>query len=87
MKTALTTVFHVKGAYEEKNRPLATWVTVPEHDLFMAICAQHNVKPAAYLRALIVDCLAEEGPKLAQRVGSLPRRKLRADLFEARLEA
>lgn len=62
--------------YEDRNKPVATWLTKQELELFRAICRANNVTPAAYLRAMIVDVLAEEGPRT-----KIPRRCLPPDLF------
>lgn len=65
--------------FESKNRPLGTWVTADEYALFIAICAKHNVRPSTFLRALVVDCIAEEGPTVPQPVPV--QRKVLPDLF------
>lgn len=66
--------------YEARNRPLGTWVSEQEALVFAAICAHHNIRPAAMLRALVIDCIAEEGHKVA--AATLIRRKVvAADLF------
>lgn len=62
--------------YEDRNRPVATWLTRQELELFRAIAKNNRVSPAAYLRAMIVDVLAEEGPRTP-----IPRRRLRPDIF------
>lgn len=70
----------VSDTYETRNRPLGTWVSEAEATMFAAICAHHNIKPAVMLRALVVDCIAEEGHKVAASV--ITRRKtIPADLF------
>jgi len=64
--------------YEQRNRPVGTWITTAEYELFCAIAQANHVKPAAYLRAMISDVIYEESAKLPPT--SIPRRKL-PDLF------
>lgn len=69
--------------YEQRNRPVGTWITAAEYELFYAIAEANHVKPAAYLRAMIADVIYEEKAKLPTT--SIPRRKL-PDLFLMELD-
>lgn len=62
----------------ESRRPIATWVTPYQLELFRAVAASHHISPAALLRAIIVDVLAEEGLSV-----TIPRRHLIPDLLDA----
>lgn len=64
--------------YGGRNKPICTWLSKEELELFRAIARSNNVSRAAYLRAMIVDVLAEEGPKV-----TVPRRSLPPDIFAA----
>jgi len=66
----------MKLNYEDKWKSVATWLPKEELEQFRAICISHGVTPAAYLRAMITDVLAEEGPKVR-----IPRRRLAPDIF------
>lgn len=68
----------MRYVYEDRNKPVCTWLTKQELELFRAICRANNVCPAAYLRAMVVDVLVEEGPRI-----KIPRRRLPPDLFTA----
>lgn len=61
---------------EGRNRSVATWLSREELELFRAIAKANHVSPAAYLRAMIVDVLVEEGPKVP-----LPRRRVAPSIF------
>ena len=65
-----------KSTYEEENKPLCTWVTESQLAHFQAIAAANNVTPAAYLRAMVVDVIAEESGKVP-----VPRRRLQPSVF------
>lgn len=45
-------------------RAVGTWVPEKDYDLFVEIAKQHGVTVSTYLRAIIKDVLAEEGPKV-----------------------
>lgn len=62
--------------YEDGRKAVAAWLTLPELELFRAIAQANNVSPSAYLRAMIVDVLAEEGPRTA-----IQRRVIAPDIF------
>jgi hypothetical protein len=66
-----------KRNYDDDHVPVATWLTKTELAHFKAVAIANNVTPAAYLRAMIVDVLAEEGARV-----SIPRKRLSPDLFE-----
>lgn len=66
-------------SFERNNRPLGTWVSGAEYDLFCAIAKANNVSPAAYLRGVVSDVIAEESVKLP--AGAVQRRQ-KADLFQ-----
>ena len=50
--------------YHHLRRPITTWISNAEYDLFQSICKSHGVTGAAYLRAVLIDVIAEEGPKV-----------------------
>jgi hypothetical protein len=71
---------HPNYYYEELRRPLTTWISVDDYALFRAVALSNKVAPAAYLRAVVMDVLAEErskfiGPCEAKGV-PLKRRRL-----------
>ena len=51
--------------YNRENEPVTTWLTPDERAKFAALAKAHNVSVAAYLRALVVDALAEENYTLS----------------------
>lgn len=61
-------------------RAIGTWVTREQYELFNDIAKQHGVSMSAYLRAVVVDVLAEEGPKVhtlfTKPKASVPRVRL-----------
>jgi hypothetical protein len=50
--------------YHHDRRPVTTWLSTKDYDLFQAIVKHHGTTAATYLRAIITDVLAEEGPKV-----------------------
>ena len=48
----------------ESRRPVCTWIPDKEYDTFAEIAKSHGVNVSTYLRAIINDALAEEGPKV-----------------------
>lgn len=46
--------------YNERNKPLTTWLTADEVARFQALAKAHGVTAAAYLRAVVVDALGDE---------------------------
>lgn len=62
--------------YEDENRPICTWLTQTQLEHFRAIARANNVSPSAYLKAMIVDVLAEETGNVP-----VPRRQLQPDIF------
>ena len=46
--------------YHSRNDPLMTWVSADERAKFVALAKAHNVTAAAFLRAIVVDALADE---------------------------
>lgn len=65
-----------KLTYGERHRPIGTWLTKTELEHFKAVARANHVSPAAYLRAMIIDVLAEEGITVP-----VPRHQLAADIF------
>lgn len=51
---------HPKLRYKELRRPVGTWLPVAEHQKLCAIAEAHGVTVATYLKAIVVDVLAEE---------------------------
>ena len=49
---------------EPKLRSVATWLPENEYDLLVEIAKTNGVNVSTYLRAIINDALAEEGPKV-----------------------
>ena len=43
-------------------KPVATWLSRSDYDKFIALVDKNNVTIATYLRAIIIDIIAEEGP-------------------------
>lgn len=50
--------------YHKNKRPVTTWLSKEDYSLFCLIAQQHGVTVAVYLRAIVIDALAEEGPKV-----------------------
>lgn len=65
-----------RNRYEEETRPICTWLTRTQLEHFRAVARANNVSPAAYLKAMIVDVLAEESGRVP-----IPRRTLQGDVF------
>lgn len=51
------------GVPRHLRKTIGTNLSSGEHELFKAIAESHGVSVSMYLRALVVDVLAEEGPK------------------------
>ena len=51
--------------------PIGTWVDLSDYQRFHEIAVANGVTIAAFLRAMVVDALAEEEDKRALSVGSL----------------
>ena len=51
--------------------PIGTWIDVPDYERFHEIAVANGVTIAAFLRAMVVDVLAEEDDKRALSVESL----------------
>ena len=51
--------------------PIGTWVDLSDYQRFHDIAVANGVTIAAFLRAMVVDVLAEEADKQALSVGSL----------------
>lgn len=62
--------------YDEENRPLCCWLSQMELAHFRAVAQANNVSAAAYLRAMVIDVLAEESGRVP-----VPRRALRPNIF------
>lgn len=60
------TVLHTPeySAYHAGKKPVTTWLQDADYALFYSIAQSHGVTAATYLRAVIADVLAEEGPKV-----------------------
>lgn len=65
-----------RQSYEEENRPLCCWLSHTQLEHFRAVARANNVSPSAYLKAMVVDVLAEETGKVP-----VPRHKLLPDIF------
>lgn len=55
---------NVKPPDRVLRKPVCTWVSRTDYERFHAIADSNGVTVAAYLRAMIVDVLAEGGPKI-----------------------
>lgn len=53
-----------KAKPPERTRAVCTWIPEKEYDTFAEIAKGHGVNVSTYLRAIINDALAEEGPKV-----------------------
>ena len=63
-------------SYDNENRPICTWLTQTQYEHFRAIAHANHVTPTAYLKAIIVDVLAEETGRVP-----VPRRALQRDIL------
>ena len=52
-------------------RPICTWVNALDYQRFHDIAVANGVTNAAYLRAMVIDILAEEAEKSPRQVDSL----------------
>ena len=52
-------------------RPICTWVNALDYQRFHDIAVANGVTNAAYLRAMVIDVLAEEKQKSSQQVDGL----------------
>ncbi len=57
-------LLRLKPGPSEPRRAVGTWVSAKDYDLFVEIAKRHGVNVSTYLRAIINDALAEEGPKV-----------------------
>jgi hypothetical protein len=46
--------------YKLTNQPLTTWLNGSQAERFRAIAKAHGVSPAMFLRAIVMDALADE---------------------------
>ena len=44
-------------------KPICTWLPEVDYEAFVLVAAMHGVSPAAYLRAIVVDVLADEAER------------------------
>jgi hypothetical protein len=51
---------NLKSPYKALRKPICTWLSLSDYELFCALAASIGVTPAAYLRSIVVDALAEE---------------------------
>lgn len=49
-----------ESSYDANHRPVATWITHQDYDLLDKLAKINKVKISVYLRAIIVDALADE---------------------------
>lgn len=49
--------------YLENNRQVATWLSTKDYATLQHLAFKNNVSTAAYVRAIIVDAIEEEGFK------------------------
>ena len=61
----------VKPKNQHLRRPICTWVNVLDYQMFHDIAVSNGVTIAAYLRAMVIDILAEEAEKSPRQVDSL----------------
>lgn len=50
--------------YHQEKSPITTWISRSDRELLYAVAAASGTTVATYLRAVIMDVLAEEGPKV-----------------------
>ena len=61
----------VKPKNQHLRRPICTWVNVLDYQMFHDIAVSNGVTIAAYLRAMVIDVLAEETQKSSRQVDGL----------------
>jgi len=49
-----------ENSYDANHRPVATWITHQDYALLDKLAKSNKVKISVYLRAIIVDALADE---------------------------
>jgi hypothetical protein len=56
---------HKKSPDVVLHRPIATWLSVEDHQRLLAIVERSGISVAAYIRAIVVDAIAEDAARPA----------------------
>jgi hypothetical protein len=60
---------NLKSPEKVLKKPIATWLNLEDYEKFKDLAEASGVTPAAYLRSIVIDAIADEADRKVIRLG------------------